>query len=52
MNKFNGKIFVISGKHPYLTHVQIIRMIRQNGGKVKSNFTKDVNYLVTTLEDF
>ena len=45
--KLNGLIFVITGTLPSgRTRNELIKIIKENGGSVKSSITKDVNYLI------
>ena len=45
--KLSGKTFVITGKlHKFKNRDQLVAVIEDNGGVVKSSITKDTNYLI------
>ena len=44
--KFSGKSFVVTGSLEDMTRDQVKEFIKQNGGKVLSTVTQDLNYLV------
>ena len=45
--KLNGKTFVLTGKLPNLTRDEAKKLIKENGGKVLSTISKNVDYLLT-----
>ncbi len=44
--KLNGKTFVLTGKLPNLTRDEARKLIKENGGKVLSTISKNVDYLL------
>ncbi len=45
--KLNSKTFVLTGKLPNLTRDEAKKLIKENGGKVLSTISKNVDYLLT-----